>query len=53
MVFSQHNLFYYSTKPDVVGTQNNHLVETILLRTYNIGFEDRIRILECEKDTLS
>ena len=36
-----------------MATQKNRLTETILLSTYNIGFECQIRILEHEKCPLS
>ena len=37
---------YYPTKPYVVSTQKNHLIETMLLSTHNIGLVDKMRILE-------
>ena len=44
-VFPQPYLSFDSTKPYVVGTQNNCHTETILLSTstHNIGFECQIR----------
>ena len=39
-------LSYFPTKAYIVGTQMNRLNETTLLRTYNIGLVDKIRILE-------
>ena len=52
-LFSPQYLSYYPTKPYVVGTYKNRLIEKILLSTYNIGLVDEIRILEQEKRSLS
>ena len=52
-LFSQNHLPYYPIKPFNVGTQKNHLNETIILSTHNIGLEGQIRILEHAKRPLS
>ena len=52
-LFSPQYLSYYPTKPHVVRTQKNRLIETILLSTHNIGLADKIRILEQAKCSLS
>ena len=38
LVFFLQYLSYNSTKPYVLSTQNNHLTETVLSSTLNIGF---------------
>ena len=48
-----HFISYYLTKSYVVGTQKNHLIETILFSTYNIRSVDQIRNLEQAKHSLS
>ena len=46
MCFSILYLSYDSTKPYVMGTQKNRLIERILLSTHNIGFKYLIRVLK-------
>ena len=48
---SPQYLTYNPTKPYVVGTQKNSLIETILLSTYFIGLADKIRNLEQAKSS--
>ena len=52
-LFPPQYLSYYPTKPYVVGTQKNRLIEMILLSTHNIGLADKIRVLEQAKCSLS
>ena len=48
-LFSTKYLSYYPTKPYDIDTQKNHLSETILLSTNNVGLEGQIRLLEPAK----
>ena len=49
-LFFLQYLSYYPNKPYDVGTQKNHLIETILLSTHNKGLESQVRILEHAKN---
>ena len=45
-LFSPQYLPYFPIKCYNVGTQKNHLTETILLSTHNIGLEDQLWMLK-------
>ena len=47
-VFSYLYFLYDSTKPYVVGNQQNRLSEMIHFSSHNLGFECQIKRLECK-----